>query len=45
MELIDKVALRISDLKQMEKNHRVDLDHKDCGELAELLEELSTFLR
>ena len=29
----------ITRLKEMEKNHLPDLDHKDCGIIAELLED------
>ena len=39
-ELIDEVEGWIHDLRIMEDNHLPELDHKDCGILADLLEEI-----
>lgn len=43
--LKDRVEYWINELLRMEDQHYPELDHKDCGELAELLKELLEAVR
>jgi hypothetical protein len=40
----DRVEYWIRALGKMEDRHCPDLDHKDCGEIAEILEEMQNLL-
>jgi len=40
----NRVDYWIRELKKMEDRHCPTLDHKDCGEIAEILEEMQNLL-
>lgn len=37
MDMIEEIDYWIKELERMEERHLPELDHKDCGDIAELL--------